>query len=123
MVASWMVDGEALVVMAVMISSNSPSGRGPERRLLNPILGFGIVVAERNSFSSSLTIFRVFRLYGDFRPKEDSGGHTGWPHPSQARPRVGARLGQVWAPRGPSALFLLAPRVFWSKTTLYRFVS
>src|SRR3954451_3362738 len=74
MVASWMVDGEALAVMAVMISSNSPSGRGPERRLLIPILGFGTVAAERNSFSSSPTIFGVFRNIGVFWPKEESEG-------------------------------------------------
>src|SRR3954470_20101137 len=34
-----------LVVMAVMISSNSPSGKVPERRLLTPILVFGTVAA------------------------------------------------------------------------------
>src|SRR3954454_9879883 len=33
------------------------------------------------------------------------------------------RLAQVWAPCGPSAIFLLAPWVFWSKNTFYRFVS
>src|SRR3954449_6860300 len=62
MVASWMVDGEALVVMAVMISSNSPSSRVPEQRLLIPILGFGTVAVERNSFSSSPDYFWIFRL-------------------------------------------------------------
>src|SRR3954463_8954039 len=71
MVASWMVGGEALAVMAVMISSDSPSGRVPERRLLIPILGFGTVAAERNSFSLAPTIFRVFRYIGVFWPKEE----------------------------------------------------
>src|SRR3954463_4724230 len=101
MLASWMVDGEALVVMAVMISSNSPSSRVPERRLLIPILGFGTVAAERNSFSSSPTIFGVFRLQGVFCPKEESGGHTGWPHPppgtAQGGGAPGPGVGPPWA--------------------------
>src|SRR3954447_23734201 len=98
MVASWMVDGEALVVMAVMISSNSPSGRVPERRLLIPILGFGTVAAERNSFSSSPTISE-FLGYKEYSGQRRVRGPHG----------VGARLEQVWAPCGPSALFLPAP--------------
>jgi hypothetical protein len=40
MVASWMVDGEALVVMAVMISSNSPSRQGARTKTSDPDFRF-----------------------------------------------------------------------------------
>ena len=40
MVASWMVDGEALVMMAVMISSNSPSRQGARTETSDPDLRF-----------------------------------------------------------------------------------
>src|SRR3954462_14878342 len=69
-------------------------------------------------------LFFEFLGYKEYSaPKEGSGGHTGWPHHPQAWPRVGARLGQVWAPREPSDLFLPAPWVFWFKNTFYSFVS
>jgi len=50
-------------------------------------------------------------------PGATRGGHT-----PQARPRVDPRLGQVWVPRGPSAL-LLAPWIFGLKNDFYRFTS
>src|SRR4051812_45463797 len=40
MVASWMVDGEALVVMAVMISSNSLSRQGARTKTSDPDFRF-----------------------------------------------------------------------------------
>src|SRR3954465_6211394 len=96
MVASWMVDGEALVVMAVMISSNSPSDRVPERRLLIPILGFGTVAAERNSFSSSL--FSEFLGYKATSGRRSSPrGTRGGPTPT----RHGPGWGRAWHRCGP----------------------
>ena len=38
--ASWMVDGEALVMMAAMISSNSPSRQGARTETSDPDLRF-----------------------------------------------------------------------------------
>src|SRR3954469_15858380 len=103
MVASWMVDGEALEVMAVMISSNSPSGRVPERRLLIPILGFGTMAAERNSFSSSPTIFGVLGYKESSAqrrgPRATRGGHT--------TPRRGPGWGRAWARSGPPVGLLI----------------
>jgi hypothetical protein len=40
MVASWMVDGEALVMMTAMISSNSPSRQGARTETSDPDLRF-----------------------------------------------------------------------------------
>jgi hypothetical protein len=37
---SWMVDGEALVMMMAMISSNSPSRQGARTKFLVPNWGF-----------------------------------------------------------------------------------
>ena len=46
---SWMVDGEAAVMMMAMISSNSPSRQGARMEFLVAELVFLSVVAERNS--------------------------------------------------------------------------
>ena len=42
---SWMVDGEASVMMMAMISSNSPSRQGARTELLIPEIGFLVVAA------------------------------------------------------------------------------
>ena len=46
---SWMVDGEASVMMMAMISSNSPSRQGARTEFLIPELGFSVAAALRNS--------------------------------------------------------------------------
>ena len=47
---SWMVDGEASVMMMAMISSNSPSRQGARTEFLVPEIGF-LVAAELWSVS------------------------------------------------------------------------
>src|SRR3954452_25569369 len=100
MVASWMVDGEALVVMAVMISSNSPSRQGARTETSDPDFRFRDCGGGAEFFLIVPTIFGVFRVYGVFGPKEESGGHTGWPHPPGAAQGGGAPgpgVGPPWA--------------------------
>src|SRR3954454_11667214 len=48
---SWMVDGDALVMMMAMISSKSPSRQGARTEFLVPGIGFHVVAVERTSFS------------------------------------------------------------------------
>ena len=47
---SWMVDGEASVMMMAMISSNSPSRQGARTEFLVSAIGFLVVAAQRTSF-------------------------------------------------------------------------
>ena len=47
---TWMVDGEASVMMMAMISSNSPSRQGARTEFLNPEIGFSMAAELRNSF-------------------------------------------------------------------------
>ena len=47
---TWMVDGEASVLMMAMISSNSPSRQGARTEFLNPEKGFAMAAALRTTF-------------------------------------------------------------------------
>jgi len=42
---TWMVDGEASVMMMAMISSNSPSRRSARTEFMVPEIGFAMVAA------------------------------------------------------------------------------
>ena len=59
---SWMVDVEALVMMMVMISSNSPSRQGARTELLVPGIGFLVVAAQRTSFWKNFEPPRKFHV-------------------------------------------------------------
>ena len=61
---SWMVDGEALVMMMALISSNSPSCQGARTEFLVAGLGFLSVAAKRNSFWKNVEPPSVFRSRG-----------------------------------------------------------
>ena len=98
-------------------------GRVPEQRLLIPIWGFGMAAAKRKSSGKTIASPKVFRSEGVYSPKGRSRGCPGRPHHPQARPGVDPFLDQVWAPRGPSALLLLAHWIFWLKNNFYRFTS
>ena len=104
---TWMDDGEALVMMMAMISSNSPPRQGAGMEFLNPELGFAMAVELRNSFWKTIEPPSVFGSRGLSSRKGSPEGWPRWPHPIQARPR-GTR---VWTRCGP----LVAPLrlVFW----------
>ena len=58
---SWMVDGEASVMMMAMISSNFPSRQGARTEFLVAELGFLSVAAKRNSSLENVEPPDVFR--------------------------------------------------------------
>ena len=60
---SWMVDGEASVMMA-MISSKSPSRQGARTEFVVAELGFLSVAAKRNSLWKNVEPPSVFRSRG-----------------------------------------------------------
>ena len=102
-----MVDGEAVMMMMVMISSESPSRQGVRTELLIPVLGFS-VAAERGCVSRKNDgLPDVFRSEAFSSPKGSAGGHTGGPHHPWARQGHTRALGACGAPVHP-------PRfVFW----------
>src|SRR4051812_13474285 len=75
---AWMVDVEALVMMA-MISSVSPSRQGARTEFLVPGIGFLVVAAQRTCFAKSTEPPRVFTSRRSYRRK-------GRPRRSRRRP-------------------------------------
>ena len=77
-----MVDGEALVMMMVMISSNSPSRQGARTEFLTPRRGFLMAVEFRKGFVSSVDPPDGFRSRGLSSQEGLRGGaralHTMW---------------------------------------------
>ena len=61
---SWMVDGEASVMMMVMISSKSPSRQVARTEFLVAELGFLVAAAKRNSLRKNVEPPSVFRSRG-----------------------------------------------------------
>ena len=104
-----MIDGEELMMMAAMISSNSLSRQGARTETSDPDLRFRDDGGGAELFLEISSLSGVFRVERIYSPKGRSGGHTGWPDTPQARPGVDPRLERVWPPCGPSALLLLAP--------------
>ena len=104
---SWMVDGEASVVMMAMISSNSSSRRGTRTEFLVPELGFS-VAAELGSVSGkSVDPPLVFRSRGLSSQKGVARWCPRRPRHPQARPTSG-RAGP-WC----GALVARLRLVFW----------
>ena len=82
---SWIVDGEASVMMMAMISSNSPSRRSARTEFLVPEIGFSMAPELWKVFGKSVNPPEVFRSKALCSPKGSVGGHTGWPHHPSAR--------------------------------------
>ena len=61
---SWMVDGEASVMMMAMISSNSPSRQGVRTEFLNPRRGFAMAAEFHKGFMKYGDPPDVFRSEG-----------------------------------------------------------
>ena len=108
---SWMVDGEASVMMMAMISSNSPSRQGARTEFLNPEIGFSMAAELRNSFWKNVEPPSVFRSRGLSSRKGSPRRCPRWPHLVQARPR-GGRLDLVWLLWASNWADFLAPAVF-----------
>jgi hypothetical protein len=104
---SWMVDGEASVMMMAMISSNSPSRQGARTEFLVAELEFLSVAAKQNSSLENVEPPDVFRSQAICSPKERSRGARRRPHHPQARPS----LARAWARCGPPVGLLRS--VFW----------
>ena len=103
---SWMVDGEVLVTMVAMISSDSPSRQGARTELLVSGIGFRVVAAYRTSF------WKNFEPPVSFTSRSYS--REGRPRKCRRRPDTGqARpgLARTWALSGPLRAFLLF--TFW----------
>ena len=71
---SWMVDGEASVMMMEMISSNSPSRQGARMEFLVSELGFSVAVELRNSSWKNCLSPGVFRSRALSSRKGDARG-------------------------------------------------
>src|SRR4051812_13543770 len=84
MVASWMVDGEALVMMAVMISSNSPSRQGARTKTSDPDFRFRDCGGGAEFFLVISDYFRSFLVIRSLFPE---GGVRG-PHGVATPPRL-----------------------------------
>ena len=61
---TWLVDVEALAVMAAMISSNSPSRQGARTEFLTPGRGFAMAAEFCKGFVKSVDSPDVFRSRG-----------------------------------------------------------
>ena len=61
---TWMVDGEALVMMMATISSNSSSCKGARMEFLTPGRGFAMAAEFREGFVKSLDPLDLFRSRG-----------------------------------------------------------
>jgi hypothetical protein len=114
---SLMVDGEAVVMTMVMISSESPSRQGARTELLIPGIEIA-AAAERGCVSRNMveppSIFRSRAIYS---PKGSVGGRPRWPRHTWARPHPQPRPAMAWLPGVASPTPLLAPWVFrWNMT-------
>ena len=109
---SWMVDGEAVMMTMVMISSESPSRQGARTELLIPEIEIASA-AERRCVSRKVTNPpSIFRLRGLSSPKGRVGGCPRGPHHRWARPHPWPRRPMVWLPRATTPCPLSAPWVF-----------
>ena len=93
---TWMINGEALVMMMVTISSNSMSRQGARMEFLTRGRGFAMAAVFRKGFMKSGDSPDVFRLRG----LDSRGGREGVPEPP--KPCGGAAMGPpcrhvVWA--------------------------
>ena len=78
---------------------------------------------RRGTLSGNMSLSSEFLGSREYIARRGGPGATRGGHTPQTRPRVDPRLGQVWVPRGPSALLLLAPWIFGSKNDFYKFTS
>src|SRR3954451_20332892 len=113
MAASWMVGGVALVVMVVMISSNSPSWQGARTKTSDPDFRFRDYGGGAEFFLVVPDYFRSFLVIRSILPE---GGVRG-PH-GVATPPPGAAQGggPPWArlrgSSGSKTLFIALLRIF-----------
>ena len=95
---SWMVDGEAAVMMMAMISSKSPSRQGARTEFLIPKLGFS-VAAELWSVSGGIVCsLGVCRSEAICSPKGVARSRTRRPHHASARAHLCHAEGWCGAP-------------------------
>ena len=85
---TWMVYGEALVMM----SSTSPSLQGARTEFLNPELGFAMATELRKSFWKTIKPPSVFRSRAISSRKGGPRGCPEWAHHAQAW----AHPGRAW---------------------------
>ena len=109
---TWIVDGEASVMMMAMISSNSPSRQGAR----TPEIGFSMAAELRNSFWKNFEPPSVFRSEGLSSRKGSPRRCPRWPHLVQAQQRGGGRLDLVWVLWASKWADFLAPAVFRGST-------
>ena len=107
-----MVDGEAMVMMMAMISSNSPSRQGARMEFL--VLFRGIWWWRRSGTPSGKTSNppEFLGQKASYRRRGRPRGCLGPSHHALARP-VLARAWGVWPAPGPPPSRILAPGVFW----------
>src|SRR5215216_3159388 len=104
---TWMVDGEAMVMMMVMISSNSPSRQGARTEFLVP--NYGIWWWGRSGTLSGKTSNPPWFLGQEatYRRRGRPRGQPRRPHHPQAQP------GLAHATRWCGPLVALLHLVFW----------
>jgi hypothetical protein len=85
---SWMVDGEASVMMIAMISSNFPSWQGVRTEFLVPNWGFWWWRRSGTLSGKTSKPPSIFRLGALCMWKEGSRRWLRWPHHPQVWPRV-----------------------------------
>jgi hypothetical protein len=103
---SWMVDGEASVMMMVMISSKSPSWQGARTDFLVLNHGFWWWRRSRTLSGKNVESPNVFRSEGICRQKEGSRQHLGRPHQPLARPGLARATRWCVPPVAPLRLVL-----------------
>ena len=77
---AWIVDGEALVMMMAMISSNYPSRQSDRTEFLVPDLGFAVAAEQQNSFWKNDEPPDVFDTKAIYRRKGDARRRPRKPH-------------------------------------------
>ena len=103
---SWMVDGEASVMMMVMISSNSLSRQGARTEFLVAETESLSLAVKRNSSLENIEPPDVFRSQAICSPKERSRGARRRPHHPRhglACPVPGPGVGPPWVFSAPSS--------------------
>src|SRR4051812_2032191 len=101
---TWMVDGEALVMMVAMILSKSPVPAGCQNGVSGSESRFLVEAARRNTFYKNVETPQFLGQEASYRRRGRPRGCLGWPHPLQARPGLDRAAGVCGAPRAPLRL-------------------
>src|SRR3954463_13379553 len=92
---TWMVDGEASVMMVAMILSKFPVLAGCQNGVSGSESRFLVMAAQRNSFWKNVDPPEILGQEATYRRRGRTRGCLRRPHPLQARPGLARAVGGV----------------------------